>query len=229
MADTRGRGELDVLYSNYHGETTRTVGLFIYQPDEEAQYSTSRRLVLPAYSSSANFVADLDQDGFSDIVVVNHTGPTIALGLGQKTGNHSVGSFVYWGAADGFTLERRSTVPSHGPHKIMNAELGDILRRRPYETYTSAWQEVSLSAGDYALVLEGEFLGGASCRAELQMEPVTPDDWTKLSPVSGTADTLQFRFTATSPVRELRYRLDLDTGGAGTGPIVRSITLSKLD
>ena len=111
----------------------------------------------------------------------------------------------------------------------MNAELGDILRRRSFETYTSGWQEVSLQSGDYELVLEGEFLGGASCRAEVQVKQGTPNDWMKLSPVSATADQLQFRFTATSLVKELRYRLDLDTGGAGTGPIIRSITLGKLD
>jgi hypothetical protein len=152
VADTRGQGDLDVLYSNYHGETMRTVGLFIYEPNKQGEYSASRLRVLPAYSSSANFVADLDADGFQDIVVVNHTGPTIALGLGQKTGNHGVGSFVYWGGADGFTPARRTTVASHGPHKIVNAEPGDILRRRPFETYTSAWQEVTMPSGEYELV-----------------------------------------------------------------------------
>jgi hypothetical protein len=225
VADTRGQGELDVLYSNYHGETTRTVGLFVYQPDEQGEYSVSNRLVLPAYSSSANFVADLDQDGFPDIVAVNHTGPTIALGLGQKTGNHGVGSFVYWGAADGFTLERRTTVASHGPHKIVNAELGDILRRRPFETYTSKWQEMAVVDGEYELVLGGRFTGKATCRAEIQIEKGMDADWTFLAPIAATPTELRFRFKAAKPFDQLRYRLELDTGGAGTGPTVRSITL----
>lgn len=227
VADTRGQGELDVLYSNYHGETTRTVGLFVYRPDEHGKYSASSRLVLPAYSSSANFVADLDKDGYPDIVAVNHTGPTIALGLGQKTGNHGIGSFIYWGAVDGFTLERRTTVASHGPHKIVNADLGDILRRKPFETYTSAWQEVSAATGEYELVLKGQFIGGASCRAELQLEKNADSAWTPLAVMEATDSELRFRFAAANRIKGLRYRLELDTGGAGTGPTVQSITLKS--
>jgi hypothetical protein len=44
---------------------------------------------------------------------------------------------------------------------------------------------------------------------------------------SATNNELRFRFTASSPVDELRYRLELDTGGAGTGPTIRSITLRR--
>lgn len=225
VADTRGNGNLDVLYSNYHGETTRTVGLFVYQPDEQGEYSASNRLVLPAFSSSANFVSDFDGDGFSDIAVVNHTGPNISLGLGQKTGNHGVGSFVYWGGEDGFITERRTTVASHGPHKILNAEPGDILRRQPFETYTSPWQEISVAKGEYELVLSGRFTGRATCRAAMQTEKGAQVDWANLAPIAVTESELRFRFTATNPVKGLRYRLELDTGGAGTGPIVQSITL----
>ena len=225
VADIRGNGDLNVLYSNYHGETTRTVGLFVYQPDEHGEYSASNRLVLPAFSSSANFVSDLDGDGFSDIAVVNHTGPNLTLGLRQKSGFHGVGSFIYWGAADGFTPERRSIIASHGPHKIINAEPGDILRRRPFETYTSRWQEVSVTAGEYELVLDGQFTGGAACRAEMQIERGALSDWASLAPIAASSSELRFRFTVTMPFDRLRYRLELDTGGAGTGPTVRSITL----
>jgi hypothetical protein len=225
VADTRGQGDLDVLYSNYHGETTRTVGLFVYQPDEQGHYSPSNRLVLPAYSSSANFVSDFDADGFPDIAVINHTGPNISLGLGQKTGNHGVGSFVYWGGADGFTTDRRTTVASHGPHKILNAEPGDILRRRPFETYTSPWIESSLAKGNYELVVTGSWPGRSGIGASLQVDGET--DWTELKPTTETDPSIRFAVTRNAPTRKIRYRLELRTGGAGTGPTVTAIELQR--
>jgi hypothetical protein len=226
VADTRGQGDLDVVYSNYHGETTRTVGLFVYQPDEQGQYSVSRRLVLPAYSSSANFVADLDSDGFPDIVAVNHTGPTIALGLGQKTGNHGVGSFIYWGAAEGFTPERRTIVASHGPHKIINAEPGDILRRRPFETYTSPWNEAAYAAGDYELIVTGAWPGRSGVGARLQVDEES--GWTELKTVKVNDKSIRFAAPRTTPFRRVRYRLELRTGGAGTGPTITAIEMQRI-
>ncbi len=225
VADTRGHGDLDVLYSNYHGETTRTVGLFVYRPDDQNEYSASNRLVLPAYSSSANFVADLDQDGYPDIVAVNHTGPTIALGLGQKTGNHGIGSFIYWGAADGFTLNRRTTVASHGPHKIVNADLGDIMRRKPFETYTSPRIENSYAAGDYELIITGSWPGQSGVSASLQVG--NKSEWIELKPTIKNDKSIYYSITLDSPAKKLRYRLNLLTGGAGTGPTVTAIKLQR--
>jgi hypothetical protein len=226
VADTRGRGELDVLFSNYHGETSRTVGLFVYQPDASGQYAAARRLVLPALSSSANFVADLDGDGFPDIVAINHTGPDLTLGLRPKSGVHGVGSFVYWGAATGFDPERRTTVASHGPHKILNAEPGDILRRRPFETYTSPWIEVVLTPGDHELILTGTFAGRSGCGVSVQLAEGAP--WTPLAATTGTATSLRCRLPRMGAASRLRYCLELRTGGAGTGPTITSIELQKL-
>lgn len=225
VADTRGRGELDVIFSNYHGETSRTVGLFVYAPDARGEYSAARRRVLPALSGAANFVADLDGDGFQDIVAVNHTGPNLTLGLRPKSGVHGVGSYVYWGAADGFDPGRRTTIASHGPHKILNAELGDILRRRPFETYTSPATVVNLVAGDYELVVAGAFPGRSSCGVSVQVAEYSP--WIELKTTSASAQSHRFRLSCPGPTSRLRYRLELRTGGAGTGPTITSIELQK--
>ncbi len=223
VADTRGRGELDIVFSNYHGETSRTVGLFVYSPDAQGAYSAARKFVLPALSSSANFVADLDGDGFPDLVAVNHTGPNLTLGLRPKSGIHGVGSWIYWGAANGFDPERRTTVASHGPHKILNAEPGDIVRRRPYETYTSPWTDVRLAPGTYELVVTGAFPGRASCAAHVQLGD--NGGWTELAATASSAAERRFRVDSPAPATRLRYRLDLHTGGAGTGPTVTAIAL----
>ncbi len=225
VADLTGRGTLDVLYSNYHGETTRTVGLFVYPPDEHGRYGVAHRFVLPALSNSASYVADLDGDGFQDIVAFNHTGPNLQVGLQPKSGVHGVGSYVYWGAAGGFDRERRTTIASHGPHKTTNAELGDILRRRPFETYTSPWTDAALAAGSYELVVSGEFRGRASCTAHVQLTPDGP--WLELTASASTTSEQYFRIMLPSAAPRLRYRLALNTGAAGTGPTVTAIELLK--
>ena len=226
VADVFGRGELDVLFSNYHGETMRKVGLFIYQPDDKKVYRASQRLVLPALSSSANYVADIDGDGFQDLVVVNHTGPDLTLGLQPKSGVHGVGSYIYWGGANGFDLERRTTVASYGPHMITNAEPGDILRRRPFETYTSPWVDGRIAAGEFELVLSGVFTGRSGCRAAVQTALEGTDAWARLDAVSASALVdLDLVHLLVQPVERLRYQLELYTGGAGTGPTVKSIAL----
>lgn len=223
VGDLRGRGSLDLVFSNYHGETTRTVGLYVYPVDQKGEYTAAERLVLPALSSAANVIGDFDGDGFADIATLNHTGPTIQIGLQPKSGMHGVGSYVYWGAANGFDPARRTVVASHGPHKTTNADAGDLLRRRPFETYTSPWINAALGAGEHELIVRGMFRGRASCGAELQVEPDGP--WQQLA-AGTTSDTEQrFAFVRDRPATRLRYRLELRTGGAGTGPTVTRIEL----
>jgi hypothetical protein len=223
VADTRGRGELDVIFSNYHGETSRAVGLFVYSPDAHGAYAADRRLVLPSLSGAANLVADFDGDGFPDLAVINHTGPSLTLGLRPKSGIHGIGSWIYWGAANGFDPERRTSVGSHGPHKIINADPGDILRRRPFEAYTSPWIEATLPAGNYELHVTGVLGGRSRCGASVQLADGSP--WIDLAPGATTPTSARFPLPLSAAATRLRYRLALHTGGAGTGPTVTSIAL----
>ena len=225
VADLTGRGGLDVVFSNYHGEHTRTVGLFVYPANQQGEYDVGRRFVLPALSSAANLVADFDGDGFPDIATFNHTGPNLHVGLQPKGGVHGVGSHVYWGAANGFDPARRTAFASHGPHKAINADPGDALRRRPFETYTSPWIDVSLGSADHALIVTGSFRGRASCGAQLQVGG--SDDWTDLAASGATEVEQRFRLAPGGAVKRLRYRLELRTGGAGTGPSISAVELRR--
>lgn len=229
VADLSNRGRLDVVFSNYHGETTRSVGLFVYPPNGKNEYVAANRFTLPALSASANMVADFDGDGFPDLAVINHTGVNQQIGLQPKSGVHGVGSYVYWGAMNGFDPARRTIVPSHGPHKATNADLGDALRRRPFETYTSPWIEAAVAAREHALVVTGTFQGRASCGAAVQWTENGP--WTDLAAVTDAstspAGEQRFRLPVTTAATRLRYRLELRTGGAGTGPSVTRIELQS--
>ncbi|MCB1123169.1 MAG: VCBS repeat-containing protein, partial [Verrucomicrobiae bacterium] len=176
VADVDGNGNLDAIFSNYHGETTRVVPLFIYPPNANGDYRAGDLITLLSYSASSHMVTDVDGDQFMDIVVMNHTGPTSYIGLKPKSGNHGIGSYVYWGGSDGFSSSRRTTISSYGPHTALNAENGDMMRRRTFETYTSPWEKKTITAGEYTLTLNGFFAGGATCRAFLQLGSES-DDW----------------------------------------------------
>lgn len=226
VADTSGKGRLDVLFSNYHGETTRVVPFFMYPPDAGGRYDVNNRRTLPAYSSSSHIVSDVDGDGAMDIVVMNHTGPTAYAGLRPKNGNHGIGSYVYWGGGEGFASNQRSVFPSYGPHTALNTENGDIMRRRTFETYTSPWEKRRLAAGEYILKVSGLFTGRAGCRVFLQTE-TKKESWTPLAATESTATQITCRIALANPAEALRYRLELETGGAGTGPTIESIIMAR--
>jgi hypothetical protein len=228
VADTGGIGRLDAVFSNYHGETTRVVPLFVYSPDDAGAFRPDQCRTLPAYSSSSHYVADIDADGFNDLIVFNHTGPVGEVGTITKSGRHSIGSWIYWGGRDGFAETRRTWFASYGPHATINAEIGDILRRRPYETYTSPWIDAKLAAGEHELVVTGTFTGRASCAARLQLKGAA--GWTELAVIEARPNSeteRRFKAPISVPAAHLRYQLELRTGGAGTGPTVTAVELRE--
>ena len=72
VADLNKDGHLDIIMTNYHAYHTRTLPAFIYWGAAGGSYSESRRTSLPAQSSSALTVADLNQDSWLDLVIFNH-------------------------------------------------------------------------------------------------------------------------------------------------------------
>ena len=100
VADLNRDGYLDIVMTNYHGYTTRTLPAFIYWGGENGSYSESRRSHLPAESSGPLTIADLNQDSWFDIVVFNHI----------VRGDHGAGANIFWGSAEGYSYRRRDWV-----------------------------------------------------------------------------------------------------------------------
>ena len=106
VADLNRDGFLDIVTSNYHAYFTRSIPAFIYWGSAEGSYSESRRSHLPAESSGALTVADLNQDGWYDIAVFNHL----------DRGDHGAGTYIYWGGPQGYSADRRHWIQTFGPH-----------------------------------------------------------------------------------------------------------------
>jgi len=93
--DLNRDGHLDIAIGNGHAHT-EDEDLYIYLNNGEDLDPLSR-VSIPAQGAIHGLLADLDRDGHNDLVVVNTQG-----GMTFR-----VDTFIYYGSASGFTVERR--------------------------------------------------------------------------------------------------------------------------
>ena len=105
FADMDDDGQVDILLLN-RGEVTRLANeLWIYW-NEDNQFNTWRLTGLPSYAALGVEVADLDHNGYLDIIISN------GKELKQDDNGHpSPGSFIYWGSAEGWPVTARTELP----------------------------------------------------------------------------------------------------------------------
>jgi len=223
VADLNRDGNLDLVISNYHGNTNRHVSLFLYYGEGEGRFS-ARPVRLPAYSSSANMVLDLNNDGFLDIVVFNHSESTRHVGDTLMGGVHGTGSFIYWGAEKGFSANRKSWFPSFGPHSRINADPGSITSRSSTETYLSPVRGMDGYSGTAELVIKGDAVAPQRVTCAIRFDD---GKWNEVELTPGHDGAWTGKVAVPSDGR-FQYRLTLDSGNFGVGPIIRSVTLSPI-
>jgi len=89
-----GRPEV-VLVNQYSGKFHGQVDSLIYWGNPHHYYSTSSMTGLPGHGAYGTAAADLNGDGWCDIVLCNA---------------YSDGSYVYWGSSEGLSPEHRQTI-----------------------------------------------------------------------------------------------------------------------
>ena len=97
---------------------------------------------LPAPDARNTCVADLDRDGYAEIVVHNHV----------KDGEHVQMSFIYWNGPNGFDPHRRTELPTFGAHYSQMIDAGNLYTRKLEEEFVSA--AIKLPTGLAKLRLE---------------------------------------------------------------------------
>ena len=94
----------DIAMSNQRSAAwAHNIDSFVYL-GSAAGFSAEHRLGLPTVGGYGTAVADLNGDGYNDIVFSNHTNGK----------NYELASYVYWGGADGFDPNRRTELPTKG-------------------------------------------------------------------------------------------------------------------
>ncbi len=85
IADLNGDGYLDIVFSNYYNGSSYNLNAYIYWGNSSASYSTKTEL--PTNGGVSSSVADLNKDGYMDIIFSNN----------YSNGSNNVNSYIYWG------------------------------------------------------------------------------------------------------------------------------------
>ncbi len=104
FADLNDDGLVDIILQN-RGETYRTANEAWIYWNNNNEFSTWNITGLPSLSGLGVQVADLDKDGFLDVVISNGT-PHL------KKDKEWPGSFIYWGSPNGWVITERTELPT---------------------------------------------------------------------------------------------------------------------
>ena len=125
-ADLNTDGYVDLFFPSYLGGVHRHFPGYIYWNGPDG-FNASQKTPIPGFSGCGVFAADCNLDGYPELVVANHT----------RVGNHRSDVWVYWGSANGYSTQDRSSLPATGPHFFSHVDIGDIYDRSDRYDYIS--------------------------------------------------------------------------------------------
>ena len=109
VADLNGDGRPEVVLVNqYSGKFGGRVNSHIYWGNPHHYYSTAAMTALPGTGAYGTVSADLNGDGFCDLVLCN---------------SYQNGSYIYWGAKEGFSADHRQVLTVGNTHACKAADL----------------------------------------------------------------------------------------------------------
>lgn len=221
IADLNRDGFLDLAFSNYMSDNTRSLPLFIYWGRKGGHYSDANRMFLPAESSAGIQTVDLNRDGYPDIVIHNHL----------KDGDHSINSYIYWNSSEGFDKNRRTKLPTFGPHFSQGIDPGNLYTRKLEEEYVSAPIANSFWDRPHRLDWKGEEPHGAKLKFQVRNAdtrdrlshvrwhgPSGPDSYYEAPGSKLTGLNRQHRF--------LQYRAVFTSPDGGVWPILNQVAIT---
>lgn len=112
IADLNHDGYVDIVFCNHHNNSTYNINSYVYWGSATG-FDTAMRSDLPTHGCYDVTVADLDRNGWLDIVFGNYRGPS----------SYNTTSYVYYGDATGFSTTRRTSLPTTG---VIGSCLGDL-------------------------------------------------------------------------------------------------------
>lgn len=132
VGDYSGQGKLDLYAVAYRTSRCRDIMSHLYFNDGKGNFSVYNVKHLFQHSASGCVSGDFNGDGYTDLAIACH----------KEYGNHCSHSFIFWGGPDGLSNDRKTVLPTTGPHGMTTVDPGNILDRGPRERYTSEVKEL---------------------------------------------------------------------------------------
>ena len=157
-ADLNGDGYLELAFSNFYDGKTSRLNSYIYW-GAKGGYATTRRTELPTVGAYDVALADLDQDGFRDAIFSNRSAGT----------DYQVSSYIYWGAASGYSATGRTELPTLGGSNLSYHNPGSLSDRTPAHSFTSrAFSTKSAAPAYVSLAWRASVPDGTSLKFQLR-------------------------------------------------------------
>jgi len=127
VADFNNDGFLDIFTGAYSDGRERDLESYIYWNRPGRGFSLFDRQCLQTHAVGGCMAADLNENGWVDLVVTNH----------KVFGDHKGYSEIWWNGPNGLNTERTTPLPTIGGRGPTLVNPGNILDRGPEEFYTS--------------------------------------------------------------------------------------------
>ena len=217
VADLKNDGRLAIVITSYHGGSRRDIPSYIYWQGPNG-FDPKNVTRLETYSASGVMIADFNANGWLDLLFTNH----------QKDGKHVTDSYLYRGGPQGFSSERRLSLPDRGPHLLTVAVMGNIYDRRNTYSYLSPMKEFPPARELRAIHWTADTPPGTAIRFQVRSaataEALAKAVWE--GPKGSGSDFTAPAEAARLPLRGswVQFRATLDNPGGGL-PVLRSVTL----
>ena len=105
-------GLVDLFAQSYYSSAGYRTGQGIYLHSGSG-LAAAPSVSVDGYGTMSSQVADIDDDGYQDLLVVNH----------RSAGSYYVKSYVYWGSVSAYSDSNRTELQTYG---AMRADVGDL-------------------------------------------------------------------------------------------------------
>ena len=144
VGDYNGNGQLDLYITSYNNGRCRDLLSYLYKNDG-GHFHAADVQYLFNHSGCGCVSGDFNGDGYTDLAVACH----------KEYGNHASHSFIFWGGPDGLSEDRKTILPTMGPHGMSTVDPGNIRDRSDRECYISEAKALPAGAKVQSISWEG--------------------------------------------------------------------------